>query len=347
MSLLESISDAALLFTMHAGRKLMEVFLSPASAHSIYSLLFATMVAGLWLARRHIRAGLPIRVTALQRLLFPRRWLSSPSARLDVRMFLFNIFVFGVILAGAISSHQAVSAFAKTLLVATFGDPAAEAALPEFATTAILTVALFLAYELAFWVYHYLCHTIPALWELHKVHHSATVLTPLTNSRIHPLEGWLVLNLMALFMGVTDGAVTYLLGGATHPFTIAGSNAVVVIATYLIAHLHHTHVWIAFTGIWGRIFISPAHHQIHHSTNPIHFNKNMGSVLAIWDWMFGTLFLPSRRRERLAFGIGDGEVAKHNVADELMRPARALAALLRRVEAAPKNKPDATPHPLP
>ena len=39
------------------------------------------------------------------------------------------------------------------------------------------------------------------------------------------------------------------------------------------------------------LLISPYQHQIHHSDNPKHFNKNMGSKLAIWDWMFGTLVL--------------------------------------------------------
>ena len=31
-------------------------------------------------------------------------------------------------------------------------------------------------------------HRVPALWEFHKVHHSAEVLTPLTEWRQHPLE---------------------------------------------------------------------------------------------------------------------------------------------------------------
>jgi sterol desaturase/sphingolipid hydroxylase (fatty acid hydroxylase superfamily) len=100
-----------------------------------------------------------------------------------------------------------------------------------------------------------------------------------------------------------------------------------VVFTYLIAHLHHTHVWIPFTGFWGKVLISPAHHQIHHSTNPVHFNKNMGSVLAIWDWLFGTLHIPAKNRERLTFGLGDGEVTEHTVTQELFRPVHALAEL--------------------
>jgi sterol desaturase/sphingolipid hydroxylase (fatty acid hydroxylase superfamily) len=31
---------------------------------------------------------------------------------------------------------------------------------------------------------------------------------------------------------------------------------------------------------------------VHHSANPKHFNKNFGSCLALWDWMFGTLYMP-------------------------------------------------------
>ena len=46
---------------------------------------------------------------------------------------------------------------------------------------------LFLAYELGYWLNHYLSHRIAFLWEFHKVHHSATVLTPLTNFRVHPI----------------------------------------------------------------------------------------------------------------------------------------------------------------
>ena len=62
---------------------------------------------------------------------------------------------------------------------------------------------------------------------------------------------------------------------------------------YVYVHLQHSQVWIAFTGWLGRLFMSPAHHQIHHSSNPAHFNKNLGSCLALWDWMFGTLHVPS------------------------------------------------------
>lgn len=344
MSVLDNLIDAPLRLASHASRTIAVTLLAPSSDLSVGSLLAALVIATLWLARRHVAAGLPLRARALLRLLFPRRWWLSRSSRLDLHLALLNLFVFGVILAGAVLSHRAVSGGARSLLGAAFGAPV-PSALPEAVGAAILTLALFLAYELAYWIYHYLSHTVPVLWELHKVHHSAEVLTPLTNSRVHPIEGVLLLNTMAVIMGLTDGTVTHLLGGAVHPFTIAGSNLLVVAGTYLIAHLHHTHVWIPFTGIWGRLFISPAHHQIHHSTNPVHFDKNMGSVLAVWDWLFGTLHMPGKRRERLTFGIGDGEVTEHTVTQELFRPAHMIVSGLHAAGAATDSRSTGTAKP--
>ena len=324
--MLDRLLEIPGLMAAYCLKALSALLLAPASELSIPSLFIAFVTAVGWLSRRHLRAGLPVRARAVLRLVFPRRWWLSRSAWLDARLLLLNLLVFGVILTGAIISHRVVSGGLGHLLAEAFG-PASPTGIPPLVGTVLLTVALFLAYELAYWVYHYLSHVVPALWELHKVHHSAEVLTPLTNSRVHPLESLLLLNTMAVFLGVTDGAVTYLLGQPTQQLTIANANLIVVVFTYLIAHLHHTHVWIPFTGFWGKVLISPAHHQIHHSTNPVHFNKNMGSVLAIWDWLFGTLHIPAKNRERLTFGLGDGEVTEHTVTQELFRPVHALAEL--------------------
>jgi sterol desaturase/sphingolipid hydroxylase (fatty acid hydroxylase superfamily) len=78
-------------------------------------------------------------------------------------------------------------------------------------------------------------------------------------------------------------------------------------------------MWIAFRGVLGRIFVSPAYHQVHHSSNPKHFNKNFGSCLALWDWMFGTLYVPEKEREPLTFGFPDQPNA-HTVKGELVDP---------------------------
>ena len=88
---------------------------------------------------------------------------------------------------------------------------------------------------------------------------------------------------------LTNGVAAYLFGDTAYQYALAGNNIILVVFIHVYVHLQHTHLWISFRGLLGRVFISPAHHQVHHSTNPVHFNKNLGSCLAVWDWLFGTL----------------------------------------------------------
>ena len=140
---------------------------------------------------------------------------------------------------------------------------------------------LFLAYELGYWLNHYLSHRIAFLWEFHKVHHTATVLTPLTNFRVHPVYMCIFLNILSLFTGLANGVGDYLFGQSPGQYGVNETNLILVFFIYLYVHLQHTQLWIPFTGWLGRVFMSPAHHQIHHSSDPAHFNKNMGSCLAL------------------------------------------------------------------
>ncbi len=81
--------------------------------------------------------------------------------------------------------------------------PGETAGTPSLAVTAVTIVLTFLAIELGYWTAHFAMHRIPALWEFHKVHHSAEVLTPLTEWRQHPLE----LMLFPVVIGATTAAV--------------------------------------------------------------------------------------------------------------------------------------------
>ena len=183
-----------------------------------------------------------------------------------------------------------------------------------------MTVAMFLAYELGYWVDHWLSHRVPVLWDFHKVHHSAQELTPLTAWRVHPIETLKFANILALFTGVTGGLGNYLLGGGVQEYAVTGTNLILVGFIYAYVHLQHTHLWIAFTGLAGRLLQSPAHHQIHHSSHRSHHNRNFGSCLAVWDWMFGTLYVPAREPERLHFGIDPRREPDHSLPEILVRP---------------------------
>ena len=166
------------------------------------------------------------------------------------------------------------------------------------------------------------------LWELHKAHHSAEVLTPLVNFRVHPLDSLILANNLALFIGIIGGVAQYTLGRKAVSFALFDQNVLMLLYIYLTAQLQHSEIWIPFTGLWGRLFLSPAHHQLHHSADPAHFNCNMGASLAIWDWLAGSLRMPSVEPPGLAFGVLGHRHDPHGVMGLVIDPAiNALKAL--------------------
>lgn len=314
-----------------------KIFLSPGGTFSLTSLACALAIAVLCLLLRRKPGRRLVRFKVLLRAVFPRRIIASASTRLDVGLFLLNAFVLGLVFGWAILSYQLVSKLVNGQLIALFGAMT-PTTLPWLATAIIVTVALFLAFELGYWLDHYLCHTVPFLWEFHKVHHTAEVLTPLTNYRVHPVDTLLLMNILALIMGSTEGGFNFLFGRAAEPLTLWSSNVLILAGSYLLDHLHHTHFWIAFTGVWGRLLLSPAHHQIHHSTDPLHFNKNMGSCLAVFDWLFGTLHMPAKQRQKLRFGVDDPAVTKpHSVHEGLIAPVVRAFGHLKPLVVAPST----------
>nr|WP_305907128.1 creatininase family protein [Methylomarinum sp. Ch1-1]MDP4519854.1 creatininase family protein [Methylomarinum sp. Ch1-1] len=81
----------------------------------------------------------------------------------------------------------------------------------------------------------------------------------------------------------------------------------VLILFYLFGYnLRHSHIWLSYGPFFSKLLISPAQHQIHHSANPTHFDKNFGFIFAIWDALFRSLYIP-KQREILLFGLGGHE----------------------------------------
>ena len=184
-----------------------------------------------------------------------------------------------------------------------------------------------LAFEFGYWASHYVFHRIPALWEFHKVHHSAEVMTTLTEMRQHPIEIIVFMNVQALCTGMVFGLMTYLFGHVGH-WALLDGNIVLGIFILTWGHLRHSHIWMPVQGLMGKLFQSPAHHQVHHSTDPRHFDKNLGFALAVWDWAFGTLHIPAREREVSHYGVGArirGLRDRDALADAAFRQSRAGA----------------------
>jgi sterol desaturase/sphingolipid hydroxylase (fatty acid hydroxylase superfamily) len=300
---------------------------SPSSVFSLYSLAVAFAIAFAFLAFRQYRRRGRVRLRAIAHAMAGRHILFHRSTYADLGFFFINILTLGLLLGWAVFSASAISEFVAGFLRDHLGARA-PLALSDFWLRAVMTAVLFLSYEFGFFLDHNLKHRIPILWELHKTHHSAEVLTPLTNSRVHPLDSLILVNNLAIVVGLFGGVTVYMIGKPVEIFAIDGANIFMLVYIYLAVHLQHSQFWIPLRGPLGRLFMSPAHHQIHHSTDPAHYNKNMGASLAIWDWLFGTLEIPEKEPPKMQFGILDSDPERHSLTSLLLKPVvRALNVL--------------------
>jgi sterol desaturase/sphingolipid hydroxylase (fatty acid hydroxylase superfamily) len=306
-------------FGQRLGQTLGDLFLRPGSSISLASLACAFLIAAGYVVVKRRRGGKPASPRLILRALLPRRFLASPSGRADIGFFAFNTFAASVLFGWAIVSTHAVSVFVHDGLTHLVGASRPPPVSP-WAASVEMTAALFLAYELGYWVDHYLKHRIPLLWEFHRVHHTAEHLSPLTNFRVHPVDSILFLNSLSLFIGGFHGAMTWGMGVPAQAILLSGTNVLTLVFLFLLVHLQHSHIWIATRGVMGRLIQSPAHHQLHHSTNPAHFNTNFGGSLALFDWLFGTLLIPQAEPERLVFGVDAEGERPHSVEGAAITP---------------------------
>lgn len=321
--------------------RLSNLLLSPGSVFSVTSLLCALCIAVAFIAVQRHRRNRRIRVRTIARALFPKRILCA-STYTDVGYMYYNLFVHGLAFGWALVSYEYLTNGLIAGLVVVFG-PVTPSALPAVVTQPVITVALFLGYEIGYWLDHWLCHRVPFMWEFHRVHHSAEVLTPLTNFRVHPVDSIIYSNILAVTAAVANGVAHYAFGDTSHQSALSGTNIILIVFIHVYVHLQHTELWIAFRGSFGRIFMSPAHHRVHHSDNPAHFNRNFGSCLAIWDGLFGTLYVPKKQREKLHFGVAPDRFPAHTITGELFAPFIRAAALFKPAPRAPEAQPRALP----
>lgn len=151
--------------------------------------------------------------------------------------------------------------------------------------------------------FHHLCmHKIPFLWHFHKTHHSAKILTPITLYRAHPLEVLISTIRNSLSAGLAVGFFVYFFEAQISYFQIFSVNLFGFAFNFLGSNLRHSHIPLSF-GFLENIFISPKQHQIHHSQNSQHYDKNFGVSLALWDRLAGSLIYSKDVQEKIHFGV--------------------------------------------
>ena len=212
-------------------------------------------------------------------------WL-HPSAKLDYYYFFLSYFINIFLLVPFIISAKTIALGVNKFLYAKF-DYFENSFFSYGEIIFLYTITLFLVSDFTrYWLHRFL-HTIPFLWEFHKVHHSAKVLTPITFYRVRPVENFLFGLRYSLSVGFVTGIFVYFFGAMIDIYAVVGVNVFLFVFSVFGANLRHSHVPFSYPRILEKWLMSPKQHQIHHSRK--HFDKNYGGFISIWDKMFGTL----------------------------------------------------------
>lgn len=177
-------------------------------------------------------------------------------------------------------------------------------------------VLLFIGRDFVYYWVHRAEHRFAGLWASHMIHHSSEQFSFTTAVRMPWMEALYkpVLYLWAPLLGF-------------HPAAAAVLGGLVLIA----GQVQHTEFGGRLQRL-ERVLVTPSVHRVHHGSNAQYLDKNFGSMLTIWDHLFGT-FEPEV--ETVRYGL-TGSKSLTSVRDTLVGGYAELAVHLRR-SASPRH----------
>lgn len=148
-------------------------------------------------------------------------------------------------------------------------------------------LALFLGVEFCYYWFHRASHRVRWFWATHSVHHSATHFNLSAAIRL----GW---------TGQLTGAFIFFL-----PLVWLGFHPLAVGLTLTVGLLYQFFLHTALDVRLGPlewVLNTPAHHRVHHASNESCLDRNYGSMLIVFDRLFGT-FATAPHGEALRYGL--------------------------------------------
>ena len=154
----------------------------------------------------------------------------------------------------------------------------------DLGTGALATVGAVLAWDFIYYWNHRFMHESRWLWAIHVVHHS---------SERYNLSTALRQPVADAFGAFVPTGLLSLLG--FRPQLVETARGVNLLYQYWI----HTEA-IGKLGRAEDVLNTPSHHRVHHGSNSEYIDRNHGSILIIWDRLFGTF---QREDERVVYGL--------------------------------------------
>lgn len=227
---------------------------------------------------------------------------------LDVFYIFFNFFLFSLIGYNAISNvgvalfNDFLGLFDLENIVALQVDQ-----LPAY----VQLLIMFLIADFIQWLVHIQLHKNPVLWEFHKVHHSIKEMSFAAQFRFHFMETIIYKSVQYIPLAM--------IGFGIQEFFIVHMFAV------LVGHLNHANLGWDY-GILGRVFNNPKMHIWHHArelpdSHP--YGMNFGLTLSIWDYLFGTAYVPKEGKD-IDLGFDNIDEYPDNFWTQLKKPFQNL-----------------------
>ncbi|MBC7936069.1 MAG: sterol desaturase family protein [Rhizobacter sp.] len=173
---------------------------------------------------------------------------------------------------------------------------------------------LFILEDIAFYFEHRIDHYCRLFWAVHVTHHSSeefNLTTGFRSSVFQPVYRFVYFIPIAL-MGF-------------HPLDIVFMYSLT--QTYGI--LVHTQYIKKMPAWFEAVFVTPAHHRVHHASNIRYLDKNMGMCLIIWDRMFGT-FQKELDEEPVIYGLTKPIKNDNDPVDLVLHEWRSMGKDLRK-----------------
>ena len=300
-------------------------FINPKKRIFIFYLLASGIIAFIWL---FFKKKMSLKKSLKK--IFNKKIFFSKSSKSDYKLFFLNqiiMFFISPILVTQLTIATVLFYYFHSISWVSVG---------MFSnTSSIIIISLFTAIHFItddftkFFV-HRCMHKWQFLWELHKVHHSATTLTPMTVFRTHHLEGIIFSFRGAATQAITISIFIFLFGNKVDLITVLGANIFSFVFNIFGSNLRHSHIDIKYWKWLEYIIISPAQHQVHHSIAKKHYDKNFGVAFAFWDWLFGSHH-HSEDIDKLTLGVElNPDPKTHNLLTLYFKPIKEIILIFKK-----------------
>lgn len=150
--------------------------------------------------------------------------------------------------------------------------------------------------DFAFYWLHRIDHFVRVFWAVHVTHHSSThfnLSVGFRSSVFQPIYRFVYFMPIAL-LGFRPEDIMFMYS-----------------ATQIYGILIHTN-YVGKLGWLETFLATPSHHRVHHGSNPLYLDKNMGMVFIWWDKLFGT-FQKELTEVPVQFGLTNNLASNHPV----------------------------------